>query len=82
VQVLPLLKTTLSQIDGTIKPAFSHFSKINHAVDTSKNLEAFGMVFYEVQIFSCLRAKVFACVGLRQRNALLMSCLLGQGALI
>ena len=45
---MPLLKTNLAQIDGTIKPAFSHFSK-KEAVDKGKNLEAFGLSFYEVR---------------------------------
>lgn len=44
-QVLPILKKTVGQIDGTIKPKFSQFAK-----NTSKaqNLEEFGMQFYEV----------------------------------
>lgn len=44
--VLPLLKATLGQIDGSIKPKFSHFSK--HA-SKAENLEAFGIQFYQVR---------------------------------
>ena len=43
---LPLLKTNLGQIDGTIKPPFSQFSK--SGLSPAKNLEQFGLEFYQV----------------------------------
>ena len=43
--MLPMLRITCEQIDGTIKPKFSHFSK--HA-SKAENLESFGAAFYEV----------------------------------
>ena len=51
-KALVLLKTNLGEIDGTIKPPFSHFSK--SAQTPAEHLEAFGMEFYQV----CMRWSV------------------------
>eukprot|EP00873_Tetraselmis_striata_P003952 jgi/Tetstr1/424216/TSEL_000148.t2 len=43
-RMLPILKITTDQLDGTIKPKFSQYSKHNSA---AANMEAFGNAFYE-----------------------------------
>ena len=47
---LPLMKTNLGQIDGTIKAPFSHFAK--SSLTPAQNLEQFGLEFYQVNSYS------------------------------
>lgn len=51
-RMLPILKITTDQLDGTIKPKFSQFSKSNSA---AANMEHFGNAFYEVRARSWRR---------------------------
>jgi hypothetical protein len=41
-----MLRITTEQIDGTIKPKFSQFSK---NASKAENMESFGSAFYEVR---------------------------------